>query len=65
VISGFSVLSSMGDSKSCPSAAKRAVSEREILTQIEGQLKGHSGGGWSATQSDGRRLPAVKKMPIL
>jgi len=40
VISGFSVLSSMGDSNSCPSVANRAVWAREILTQIEGQFKG-------------------------
>jgi hypothetical protein len=58
-------LSSMGDSNSCPSVANRAVWAREILTQIEGQLKGHSGGGWSATTSDGRRLPAMQETPIL
>jgi hypothetical protein len=58
-------LSSMGDSNSCPSVANRAVWAREILTQIKGQLKGHSGGGWSATTSDGRRLPAMQETPIL
>jgi hypothetical protein len=58
-------LSSMGDSNSCPSVANRAVLAREILTQIEGQLKGHSGGGWSTTTSDGRRLPATQEIPIL
>src|SRR4051812_23274461 len=38
---------------------------REILTQIEGQLKGHSGGGWLATTSDGRRLSAMQESPVL
>jgi len=52
----------MGDSNSCPLAGNCEVYAREILTQIEGQLKGHSDGGVvgddaqrSATASNARK----------
>jgi hypothetical protein len=51
----------MGDSNSCPSVGKCAVYAREILTQIEGQLKGHSGGG---VVGDDRRRPAMQESLI-
>jgi hypothetical protein len=48
----------MGDSNSCPSVENCAVYAREILTQIEGQLKGHSGGG---VVGDDERRPATAR----
>ena len=48
-----------------PRAATALPEIREILTQIEGQLKGQSGGGWPATASDGMRPPTMQKSPVI
>jgi hypothetical protein len=46
-------------------AGKALAAEHGLQWRPEGQLKGRSGGGSSATMSDGRRLPAMQEIPIL
>jgi hypothetical protein len=51
---------------SFPTIGRRGIAlfgVRELLTQIEGQRKGQSGGNLRATAHDGKRPPVMKEMP--
>jgi hypothetical protein len=60
VILGFSVLSFMRFRTPDTRAATALPEVKEILTQIEGQSKGRSGGDSSTTADDTPRSPTMR-----